>query len=36
MGSKNTKTESLHYEAKEWQEIEKSSLYEVMRNTKGQ
>ncbi len=36
MGSHNSKADSLHYEAKDWQEADKSVLYEVMRNTRGE
>ena len=36
MGNHNSKAEQIHYDPKEWEETEKSSLYEVMRSRKGQ
>lgn len=36
MGSGNSKTESLHYDVKDWDEVERSTLYEVMRSKRGE
>lgn len=35
MGSSNSTAEGLQYKAKEWEEVERLGLYEVMRNRKG-
>jgi hypothetical protein len=36
MGNHNSKAEQLHYDPKEWEEVERSTFYEVMRSKKGQ
>ena len=36
MGSHNSKADSLHFDAKDWHETDRSVLYEVMRNNQGQ
>jgi hypothetical protein len=36
MGNHNSKTEKLNYDPKEWEEVERSTFYEVMRTKKGQ
>lgn len=35
MGNHNSHADSLHYEAKDWQEVERSVFHEVMRNIKN-
>lgn len=35
MGSNNSKAETLHYEPKDWEEVERAVLYEVMRSRRG-
>ena len=36
MGSHNSKADSLHYDAKNWQETDRSIYHEVMTNSKGE
>ena len=36
MGSHNSKADSLHFEAKDWHETDKSVFYAIMRNSKGE
>lgn len=35
MGSNNSKADSLQYEAKDWEEVDRSILHEVMRSRRG-
>ena len=36
MGSGNSKAEQLNFDLKDWEEVERSTIYEVMRSTRGQ
>jgi hypothetical protein len=35
MGNKSSKANQLHYDASDWTEIEKASIYEVMKSNTG-
>jgi hypothetical protein len=36
MGGHNSKAEQLQYDSNDWEEVEKCTIYEVMRSKKGQ